>query len=70
MADRLGVTPALSPSLIDAALRLAGAWPESWLCPVCGAVIRDIDLAGDRPPVHEHYGHAVAFVQRPEMQTR
>ena len=42
--------------------------PKQWLCPVCGAVVADRDLTGPHTPVHEHYGHAVEFVPRAELQ--
>ena len=53
----------MSAGLTDAALRLA-VYPDEWLCPVCGAVVADELVRGDRPPVHEHYGHAIEFVDR------
>jgi hypothetical protein len=61
--------PVLSAALTDAAFRLAGLYPAEWLCPVCGAFVRDEDLiAGSpRPPVHEHYRHQVEFVERPQL---
>ena len=61
--------PQLSLELVDAALRLAGARPESWLCPVCGDVVPDESLTGgsERPPRHEHHGHTVELVSRAEL---
>ena len=38
--------------------------PEEWLCPVCGAVVADRDVADARPPLHEHRGRAVALIGR------
>jgi hypothetical protein len=59
----------LSPALTDAALRLAGVWPEEWLCPVCGAVVPDEHLTpgSERPPLHEHHGRASALVPRAQL---
>jgi hypothetical protein len=61
--------PELSPKLTHAALRLAGARPENWLCPVCGAVLRDDLIADDfdGPPFHEHHGHPVELIPRAEL---
>jgi hypothetical protein len=59
--------PRLSSPLVDAALRLAGVYPENWLCPVCGAVVPDELLDDRRPPRHEHYGRRVELVPRAEM---
>jgi hypothetical protein len=59
--------PTLSSDLTDAALRLAGIYPEEWLCPTCGEVVADELVRGDRPPVHEHYGHPIEFVERAQL---
>jgi hypothetical protein len=58
----------LSRPLVRSALRLSGARPEEWLCPVCGGVVADDELHPevDRP-VHEHYGHDVALIERAQM---
>jgi hypothetical protein len=62
------VSVELSPALVRSALRLSGARPQEWLCPVCGAVVADelLSLDCDRP-VHEHYGHAVVFIERAQL---
>jgi hypothetical protein len=57
----------LDNGLIDSALRLAGVHPDEWLCPVCGAVVPDELLDGERPPVHQHYGHPVELVARAQL---
>jgi hypothetical protein len=61
--------PELSPKLTHAALRLAGARPQNWLCPVCGTVMPDELIADDveGPPLHEHHGHPVALIPRAEL---
>lgn len=56
--------PELSRTLIDKVLDLAGARSESWLCAVCGAVVADELLSGNRPPVHEHHGRSVELIGR------
>jgi hypothetical protein len=70
----------LSPELTATALRLAGARPDEWLCPVCGDVVPD--SAGVRkslcktktadellcgPPVHEHRGRVVELIPRASL---
>jgi len=58
----------LSPQLVRAALRLAGARPDEWLCPVCGAVVADDSLDGDQvQPIHVHRGRRVALVPRAQL---
>jgi hypothetical protein len=42
-----------------------GARPQEWLCPVCGAVIADDQVADEDDLRHEHYGRAVELVPRP-----
>lgn len=61
--------PHLSPELTDAALRVSGLHPENWLCPVCGAVIRDDLLAPGftRPPFHRHHDRPIALIPRAEL---
>jgi len=47
--------------------RAARPRAENWLCPVCGAVIRD-DLIGDPPPPkHEHHGRVIDLIPRAEL---
>lgn len=57
----------LSAPLVRSALRLAGARPSEWLCPVCGAVVADDLVLDPVPPVHEHYGRPVELIWRAEL---
>ena len=73
MVYTVSMTVRLSEGLTRSALRLAGARPDEWLCPVCGAVVRDCDLIpgvhapGIDPPVHEHHGRYVDLIWRAQL---
>jgi hypothetical protein len=57
----------LSDELTDSALRLAGVYPQEWLCPVCGEVLQDEQLQVKRPPRHVHRNRVIELIPRAQL---
>lgn len=67
------MTVRLSEPLERSALRLAGARPEEWLCPVCGEVVADdalrpgVHVPVIDPPTHWHHRRQVDLIWRAQL---